>query len=438
MGSTLRYDLHADLPVAVSGEGSWIRDNHGEQWLDGTAGAGAVTLGYGRAEIVDALAGQASKLAFAYSRHFATPVQDELASLIVGLGPPGMELVYFTSGGSEATESSVKIARQYHLEAGRPGKHLILSRQPGYHGNTLAMLGLSGRPSWQRPFRPMLVGGAQVIAPVSRWRSHPGESDSELAVRCAQDLEDQILRIGPEYIAAFLAEPIIGGTAPAAAPAAEYWPRVREICDRHDVLLIADEVLTGFGRTGRIFALDHWGVTPDLICCGKGISSGYAPLGAVIVRDRVADAIRAGSGRLWHSFTYSGHPVSVAAGLAAVSYLVGNRCAEMSSRSGTALLSRLAPLRDLDGVAEVRGGRGLLIGIEFAARGGAVAVGPAMAAGVVRLARERHVLVSAAAEGDQIQVMPPLTATTSDLDQIADAVCAGVRDVVLAERGVSQ
>jgi adenosylmethionine-8-amino-7-oxononanoate aminotransferase len=429
MSSVFSYDLRADRPVAVSGSGSWITDSAGQRWLDGTAGAGAVTLGYGRAEIAEAMLAQAGGIAFAYSRHFAMEVQEELAAFVVKLAPPQMELVYFTSGGSEANESAVKMARQYHLEAGTATKYLTLSRRPGYHGNTLAMLSLSGRPDWQHPYRPMLAEGAQVLAPYGRWRRDPGESDRELAVRCAADLEEQILRIGPEYVAALIAEPIIGGTAPAACPADEYWPLVRQICDRHDVLLIADEVLTGFGRTGQVFAVNHWDLIPDLITCGKGISSGYAPLGAVIVRDRVAQAFRAGSGQLRHSFTYSGHAVSVAAGLGAVKYLTDNGCVTRSASSGTRLHARLADLGDLECVAELRGGRGMLIGIEF---GRDRAPGPraqsALAAEVVRYARERHVLLSVAADGDQLQIMPPLTSTDGDLEQIADVVSAGVRN----------
>lgn len=424
MNRVFSYDLRADRPVAVGGCGSWITDSSGQRWLDGTAGAGAVTLGYGRTEITQAMVAQAGQLAFAYSRHFGTAVQEELADHIVRLAPPQMELVYFTSGGSEANESAVKIARQYHLEAGQPTKYLTLSRRPGYHGNTLAMLSLSGRPDWQRPFRPMLADGAQVLAPYSRWRSHPGESDQDLAIRCARDLEDHIVRIGPQYVAAFVVEPIIGGTAPAASPAGEYWPLVREICDRYDVLLIADEVLTGFGRTGQVFAVDHWGVIPDIITCGKGISGGYAPLGAVIVRAKVAQAFRAGSGQLRHSFTYSGHSVSVAAGLGAVRYLTDNRCVQRSASSGARLYRQLIHLSDLDRVAELRGGRGLLIGLEF--RPDLPPGSASLSAKVVRYARERHVMLSTAAEGDQLQLMPPLTSTDDDLDQIAEVVSQGV------------
>lgn len=438
MGNLFSYDLREELPLAERGSGSWLYDSEGEAWLDASAGAGAVTLGYGREEISDAIAVQARKLSYAYAHHFKTQVQEDLASAVARLAPEPMELVYFTCGGSEANESAVKIARQYHLESGNATKYRVLSRWPSYHGNTLAMLSLSGRPDWQRPYEPLLSEGAQVLAPYRHWRRYLEESDQELSVRCARDLEQQILRIGPEYVSAFIVEPIIGGSAPAVSPTSEYWSLVRETCDRYNVLLIADEVFTGFGRTGEVFALDHWGVVPDLITCGKGISSGYAPLGAVIVHRRIAEAIRAGSGRLQHSFTYAGHPLSVAAGAAAVAYLEEHECTKLSARSGSYLYEQLVGLAQLDGVAEVRGGRGMLIGIEFETENELAPRVPTTASQVVRYARERHVLISPAVNGDQIQLMPPLTSSSEDLDRILEVVSSGVRDLAARTDGDRQ
>lgn len=382
-----------------------------------------MTLGYGLGEIADAVSRQVHELAFPYSRNFTTRAQDELADAVIRVSPPGMASVFFTSGGSEATESALKIARLYYLELGLPQKHKVLSRWPSYHGNTLASLALSGRPSWRQPFEPMLGPGAQIAAPYPLHDGEPRDTEA-YGRRAAQAVEDEIRRQGPETVAALIVEPIIGGTAPAVMPPPNYWALVREICVRHHVLLIADEVLTGFGRTGRWFGLDHWAVTPDLITCGKGISGGYVPLGAVVVRDRVMDAFRHGDGRLRHSFTYTGHPVACAAGIAAIAYVGRHHLVKRAEREGTALLHNLARLTRHPQVAEVRG-VGLLAGVEFVGSTNArevVASSPRLSERVAAMARRQRVLFGVAANGDQIQLTPPLTATRADLAHVVDVL----------------
>lgn len=431
--NVFHYEVGKVPSRAVSAKGCRIVDADGATWLDAGAGAGAATLGYGLAEVVDAITEQAAALPYAYGRHFTTTVQEELASLLVEIAPGDMQLAYFVTGGSEANESAIKIARQYHVERGALGKHIVLSRFPGYHGNTVATLSLSGRPSWSTPFTPMLTSAPQVPAPYGAWNRVPGHSDGDFARMCAADLEKQILRSGPDSVAAFIAEPIIGGSAPAAAPPDEYWPLVREVCDRHDVLLIVDEVFAGFGRTGRDFGIQHWDVAPDMITCGKGISGGYAPLGAVMVNARIAEGFAGGSGVLKHSFTYAGHPLSCAAGLAAVRYLRDHQLSARSAELGNYLYEQLQPLNDHPLVTEIRGGKGLLAGIQFS-QFDELAPVPGVAAQLIRYAAARHVLLTPATNGDQIQLMPPLVSDKSDLDEIVAVIGDGLDSIKLPAR----
>lgn len=424
------YEIGRAYPTAVGGDRCWVHDSEGNRWLDAGGGAGAVTLGYGIPEIAEAIARQANELSFAYSRSFTTLPQEQLADLVLEIAPRGMGLCYFVSGGSEANESAIKFARLYFLECGKPEKYKILSRWPSYHGNTLATLSLSGRPSWSAPFSPMLQRATQAPVPYPlHWSEGDGNSERYGAM-CAQALEDLIVREGPESVAAVIAEPIVGGTSPAVTPPPNYWRSVREICDRHDVLLVLDEVLTGFGRTGRAFGIDHWGVTPDLITCAKGISSGYAPLGAVIISDRVADAFRTGSGTLRHSFTYSGHALSCAAGVAAVRYLVENDLIARADEQGRELLHTAKRLLEHDEVAEVRG-VGLLIGIEFAEESETSTTRPAerIADRVVSFARSERVILTPAANGDQLQLLPPFTTQRDEWMTIVDVIDRGLRSL---------
>jgi adenosylmethionine-8-amino-7-oxononanoate aminotransferase len=418
------YDLDAQLPVAVGGDRCWLVDGEGRRWLDACSAAGAATLGYGVEEISAAIAEQARTLAFAYRRQFTNEPMEQLAGLLVELAEGDFDRVFFVSGGSEATESALKIARLFHLEQGRPSKTNVIGRWPSYHGNTLAALAMGGRAAWREPFESMLPRVDHVPAPIAL-RAPDGTSAEEWGMQCADALEEAILRQGPEHVAAFIAEPIIGGSATGAVPPPRYWARIREICNRYDVVLIADEVLTGFGRTGATFAVEHWDLQPDLLVCGKGISGGYAPLGAVLVSSRVSAAFAGGSRRLQHSFTFSGHPVSCAAGVAAVNYLTANGLVAQSRELGVYALRRAEQLTAHPAVVEVRG-RGLLIGVELA--------GNDLATRVVARMRENGVLVLGGAVDPlpdraptaHVQVMPPLTTRADEIDTIFDALIAAI------------
>src|SRR5580658_1343457 len=353
-------------PVALRGEGCFVYAVGGKRYLDASGGAAVVTIGHGVAQVGQAIAEQSSRLAYVHSSQFHTAVAEKLATRILALAPQGMRKngrVYFTSGGSEATETALKLARQYWIERGETRRFRVISRQQSYHGSTLGALSVSGNVRRREPFAPLLKEWGH-IAPCFCYRCPFGLKYPECNVDCADDLERLLERDGSKDVAAFIFEPVVGATLGAVAPPEGYVQRIAEICRRHGILLIADEVMTGIGRTGRNFAVQHWGVTPDMILCGKGIASGYAALGAVLVGGHVADAIAQGSGAFLHGFTYNAHPVSAAAGLAVLDYAAKQRLFERVEPLGRELREALSPLSQFSVVGDVRG-MGLLLAIEF-------------------------------------------------------------------------
>jgi adenosylmethionine-8-amino-7-oxononanoate aminotransferase len=345
--------------------------------------------------------------------------------------------VYFVSGGSEGVETAVKMARQYHLQCGRPGRHKVIARWQSFHGSTLATLSLSGRPAWREPFLPMLPPAPHIVPPYC-YRCPLGHAYPGCGVACADDLERTILMEGPDSIAAFIAEPVIGSTVTAVVPVPEYYRRIREICDRYDVLFIADEVLTGYGRTGRWLAIEHWGVAPDIVVMGKGISSGYVPLGAVLAAQRVVDAFTAGSGTFSHGFTYSGNPFCTFVGLQVLQYALAHRLFEGVTAKGQLLrtaLEQLAARHQI--IGDVRG-LGLFAGLEFVADRASREPFPEQAGltrRIVRGALERGVLILPGVAGanygrggDHIHLSPPYIITPAEIDLVA-----GVLDETLTE-----
>jgi adenosylmethionine-8-amino-7-oxononanoate aminotransferase len=289
--------------------------------------------------------------------------QEDLAARQAARAPGDLDRVYPVSGGSEANETAIKFARQVHLERGAPEKHLIIGREISYHGNTLGALAVSGHAVRRRPYRPLLRDQPHIPAAYC-YRCPFGLEHPSCGVRCAQAIEEEIVRIGPQYVAAFIAEPVVGAAGWALVPPPEYFGIVRQICDRYDVLFIADEVMTGIGRTGRNFAMDHWGVVPDVITTGKGLSGGYAPLAAMIVREGHYQAIAQGSGAFVHGFTYGGHPASCAAGAAVLDYIQVHGLVAHAAAMGELLMERLRPLRERRIVGDLRG-LGLMLGVEF-------------------------------------------------------------------------
>lgn len=352
------------LPVIDRAEGIYIFDREGKKYLDGSGGPAVVNIGHGVKEVIDAMMAQARKVCFPYVGHFVSEAQIELAKKIVEFAPRGMSRVYFISGGSEATEIAIKIARQYHLGRGEPSRVKIIGRWQAYHGATIGALSVSGHTSRRNDYQPYMLNFPH-IPPAYCYRCPFGMALSNCGLPCAYELEKTIKQEGKDHIAAFIAEPFVGNSLGAVEPPQEYFRIIKEICDRYGILFIADEVITGFGRTGKNFGIDHWGVTPDVITTGKGTGSGYTPLGAVIVHEKVYEVFeKSERPAFFMGYTYSGNPLSCAAGLAVMNYIEKNQLVERSARMGNYLFEKIARFKDLPIVGDIRG-KGLLLGIEF-------------------------------------------------------------------------
>ncbi len=354
----------SELPEAAGGDGCYLIDSTGRRYLD--CGDAAVScLGHSNAAVVKAVQDQVAQIAFAHTGFMTSAPAEALADLLIKHSPGELDRVYFVSGGSEATEAAIKLARQYYLETGQPERRHVIARRQSYHGNTLGALSAGGN-EWRRAqFAPMLIEMTH-IAPCYEYAEKPeDESSFEYGQRVANELEAEILRLGPETVMAFMAEPVVGATL-GAVPAVEgYYKRIREICDQHGVLLILDEVMCGMGRTGHLFACDHDDVTPDILCIAKGLGAGYQPIGAMLCSGRIYDAIRDGSGFFQHGHTYIGHPVATAAALAVVQELTSRELPARAGVMGGKLQSMLEnKFGQHPNVGDIRG-RGLFRGIEL-------------------------------------------------------------------------
>lgn len=438
MGAQVLRDFKKTYPVMVRGKGVYLYDREGREYLDAVGGISVVNVGHGVPEIVDAMRQQAERVAFVHGGSFANEAAMALCEELASWAPQGMGHVLLLSGGSEATETAMKLAHQYHLERGKEGRYRIISRWIGYHGNTIGALSMSGRPAWRREFTPYLQNFPKIHPPYC-YRCPYGKAYPSCGVACADDLERVINLEGAESIAAFIAEPVIGTSAAGVTPPPEYYPRIREICDAHDILFIADEVITGIGRTGKNFAIEHWGVVPDMITTAKALSSGYAPLAAVILHDKVYDAIAKGSGHMTQGFTYSGHPLCSAVGLAVLKYLKEHRLVENTARMGRILLERLTALKKYPIVGDTRG-TGLILGVEFVADQATKKPFPP-AAGVTRRIVEamfaEGVMVVPGMSGmidgvagDHIQISPPYVFSEANIDQLVKALEVAIHKVM--------
>ncbi len=357
-------NLLKTYPVVDRAEGVYMWDQSGKRYIDGSGGAAVVTIGHGVPEVREAMLAQADRLAFSHGSHFTSEAALECAERLCRMvSDSRMNRVYFLSGGSEAVETAVKLVRQYWREVGRPDKHKIISRWTSFHGNTTGALALGGHTGRRRHYQPLLLHTPH-IEPCYCYRCPFGRTADECGLECAEQLERTIKYEGPDAVAAFIAEPVVGATAGVLVPKAGYWSRIRQICDAYDVKLIADEVMTGCGRCGRNFCMDHWQVKPDLIVAAKGLSSGYTPLGAVIVAEEIHDAVKKGSGAFVHGHTYSQNPLSTAIGAAVLAYMEKHGLVERSLKMGRYLLQKLQDLRSLDMVGDLRG-LGLFAGIEL-------------------------------------------------------------------------
>src|SRR5216683_1826773 len=416
-------DDHRQPLVVVEGRGAMLRDAEGREYIDGLSGLWNVNVGHGRGELADAASAQMRRIAFASAYIGATNEPAvRLAEKIVGHAYPNSAAVYFTTAGAESNESSFKFARYYWKIKDKPEKTKIISRIHAYHGVTMAAMSATGMAAYHKMFGPLVPGFIQVPPPYAyRWTGN-----EEPGIAAADAVEKAILTEGPETVAAVIAEPVMG-TSGVIVPPPSYFPRLREICDHYDVLLIADEVITGFGRTGRWFALGHWGVEPDLVSFAKGVTSGYLPLGGVIASKRVHDAIESAPAdrKFMHAATYSGHPVCCAVGLRNVQII------ESAAVMGRRLLDRLEELRDLAVVGDVRG-LGMMCGVELVTDRNTKAPALGVGARFVREALARGLLPRIRAGstdppiGDTICLAPPLSTPTEVLDRIPEILRAAL------------
>jgi adenosylmethionine-8-amino-7-oxononanoate aminotransferase len=354
--------LAGDLPIIVRAQGVYLYDTHGRAIMDAAGGVGAVTsIGHAVPEVIEAITRQLQQVAFVPWTQFQSEPAQRLAEAIAEMTPRGLNSVALFTSGSEVTEGAVKLARQYWLSKSKPDKHLVISRWQGFHGMTLGATGFSGHTQRRRKYQPMLHDMPK-IGPAYAYRCEDCASGS---LRCADELERVIRWYGPENVACFIAEPVVGATMGAVPAPPGYFQRIRDICDRYDVLFIADEVMCGFGRTGRWFAMEHWDVVPDILVAAKGVSGGYAPLAVLIAHTRVLEALRE-AGTPWVSgHTYSQNPLSAAAGLAVLEYLQAHDLVRAASERGAQLLNGLRGLIPRHRILGDARGLGLLLGVEL-------------------------------------------------------------------------
>jgi len=434
----------ASLPYAVGGDGIYVIDDQGQRYIDACGGAAVSCLGHSDETVRQAIHAQVDKLAFVHSGFFTTDVMEDLGDRLSALAPEGLDRVYFVSGGSEAMEAALKLARQYFLEAGQPERTRIIARQQSYHGNTLGALATGGNKLRREPFEPLLMDAVSHISACYPYRhQREGESLEAYGLRAAQELEDEILRLGPQNVAAFVAETVGGATAGVLVPVPGYLKRIREICDQYGVLLILDEVMCGMGRTGSLFACEQEGVTPDLLATAKGLGAGYQAIGALLVSGKIFDTLVGGSGFFQHGHTYMGHATACAASMAVLDVIERDDLLNNVVKQGANLMRLLhESFDDHPYVDDIRG-RGLFQAIELVAdRASKTPFDPALKvhARIKNHAMTRHMMcypmggTADGHRGDHVLLAPPYIVTEDQIEEIVkrlkDAVDAAVGEVV--------
>ncbi len=429
MSRILHRQIGPELPVAVGGRGIELFDASGRAYIDGSGGAAVSCLGHGHPDVVEAIRRQAGILAYAHTSFFTNEPAEMLADRLVEDAPAGISHAYFVSGGSEAVEAALKMARQYFVETGQPQRTNIIARRQSYHGNTLGALATGGNEWRREPFRPLLIETHHVDPCYAYRYQEPGESDEDYAARAARAFEDKVLELGPDTVMAFVAETVVGATAGAVPPVADYFRRVRDICDRYGILLILDEVMAGMGRTGTLHACEQDGVAPDLMTIAKGLGGGYQPIGAVLLSRKIFDAFANGSGAFQHGHTYIGHAVACAASLAVQEVIRRDNLLENVRVMGDRLQRRLSErFGNHPHVGDIRG-RGLFRGVEFVAdRASREPFDPALKFNVKvkREAMARGLLVYPGGgtidgrRGDHILLAPPFIVTEAQIDTIVE------------------
>ncbi len=431
-------------PLGVRGDGVYLYDQEGKAYIDGSGGAAVSCLGHGDQDVVNAIKNQLDRMAFAHTGFLGSEPAEALADLLVEHAPDGIEHVYFVSGGSEAVEAALKLTRQYFVEIGQPERSKIIARRQSYHGNTLGALAVGGN-EWRRAqFAPLLIDVSH-IGPCYAYRDkRPDETEYEFGQRVANELESEILRLGPDDVMAFVAEPVVGATM-AAVPAVEgYFKRIREICDTYGVLLILDEVMCGMGRTGSLFAAEQEGISPDICTIAKGLGAGYQPIGATLCSGKIFDAIKNGSGFFQHGHTYIGHPTACAAGLAVVQKLTTGGLVDHVHDKGRALREMLQQTFGQNPIVGDIRGKGLFVGLEF--------VSNRETKQVIDPSHKFNARLKAAAfeaglicypmggtidgkNGDHVLLAPPFISSSQHLEEIVSKLSAAV-DLVASDIGV--
>jgi adenosylmethionine-8-amino-7-oxononanoate aminotransferase len=439
MTHILHRNAVATPPIAVGSKGIEIIGANGKRYIDASGGAAVSCLGHGHPDVLAALHKQLDKLAYAHTSFFTTEAAEELANRLVADAPQGLDYVYLVSGGSEAVEAALKMARQYFVETGQPQRRHIIGRRQSYHGNTLGALAAGGN-EWRRTQFAPLLAETHHIDPCYAYRHRrDGESDADYAVRAAQTLEDKILELGADTVIAFIAETVVGATAGAVPPVADYFKRVRAICDRYGVLLILDEVMCGMGRTGTLHACEQEGISPDLLAVAKGLGAGYQPVGAVLLSGPIFEAFSKGSGFFQHGHTYMGHPMAAAAALAVQEVIARDGLLENVQVMGAHLGRRLKErFGNHHYVGDVRG-RGLFWALEFVEDRGSKKPFPQerkLHALVKREAFSRGLLVYPmggtidGVKGDHVLLAPPFIAIAENIgvivERLGDAVDAAI------------
>jgi hypothetical protein len=429
MTHILYRQIHETLPVAVGGSGVYLRDSEGREYIDASGGAAVSCLGHGHPDVQRAIHDQLDKLAYAHTSFFTTEVAEELADTLMAGAPKGLSHVYFVSGGSEAVEAALKMARQYFVERGEPQRKCFIARQQSYHGNTLGALSVGGHLPRRKMFGPLMLEVRHIEPCFAYHHRRADESEEAYGQRAADALDAAIRELGPENVIGFVAETIVGATAGAVPPAPGYFQRVREICDRHGVLLILDEVMSGMGRTGTLHACEQEGVAPDLMAIAKGLGGGYQPIGATLLNRNIFDAFANGSGFFQHGHTYMGHPLACAAALAVQKVIKRDRLLENVRKMGDRLARRLSErFGNHPFVGDIRG-RGLFQAIELVKdRSEKTSFDPRLKlhARIKKEAMARGLAVYPAGGtvdgvvGDHVLIAPPFIVDADIVDRIAE------------------
>ena len=429
------------LPAAVRGEGCYIIDDSGKRYLDGSGGAAVSCLGHSDAGVRAAIHDQLDRLAFAHTGFFTSKAAEDLSEKLVARAPEGIDKVYLLSGGSEAVEAAIKLARQFHLETGQPERRRLIARRQSYHGNTLGALATGGN-AWRREkYQPLLVE-THHIAPCFEYHfREEHETAFDYGQRVANELEAEIQRLGPETVMAFIAEPVVGATAGAVPAVDGYFKRVRQICDTHGVLLILDEVMCGMGRTGTLFASEQDGIAPDIVTIAKGLGAGYAPIGAMLCSATIYEAIASGSGSFQHGHTYHGHPLAAAAGSAVLSAIIErDLLSDVLSQGETLHDALTATFGQHPHVGDIRG-RGLFRGIELVEdRATKQSFDPArkLHAKVKKAAMEEGLICYPAGgtvdgrNGDHVLLAPPFIISDAQIDELVSKLDTAISTALAA------